>query len=59
MTKMTQNTQNYFKINPSKQEQSDFIQNMGISTKYANFNKKWQFLHGNAARLLINTIKLL
>ena len=40
MTKMTQNTQNYSKIDPSKQEQSDFIHKYGISTKYDNFNKK-------------------
>ena len=59
MTKMTQNTQNYSKIYMSKQEQSDFIQNVTFSTKYDNFNKKWKFLHENAARLLTNTIKLL
>ena len=43
MTKMTQNTQNYSKIDPSKQEQSkigknvNFQQNMTISTKSGNF----------------------
>ena len=43
MTKMTQNTQNYSKIDPSKQKQSkigknvNFQQNMTISTKSGNF----------------------
>ena len=59
MTKMTQNSQNYSKIYTSKQEQSDFIQKVAFSTKYDNFNKKWKFLHGNAAHLLTKTIKLL
>ena len=43
MTKMTQNTQNYSKIDPSKQEHGkfnknvNFQQNMTISTKSDNF----------------------
>ena len=43
MTKMTQNTQNYSKIDPSKQDKvilytnMEFLQNMTISTKSDNF----------------------